>query len=333
MRALVFREHNRIVVDDVAEPVCGPDDVVIDMHAVGICGSDVHGYSGESGRRALGMVMGHEASGVVARTGERVSAVQPGDPVTFNPLLFCGECAPCRAGRVTLCENRTIVGVTPTLQGAFAERLGVRARNVVALPRSLPVEQGAMVEPTAVAVHCMRLAGVERGQRIGVVGAGPIGLLCGHVARLDGASEVWVSDLQQDRLRAAEGLGLRAASPEAMSAAGPFDTIVDAVGIAATLRGALAAVRGGGSVVVVGLGAPRVELGLYELVVPEKRLLGSFCYDEPDFARAVELVAAPGSPIPGLVDRSVGMDEAQDAFLALAQARDAAIKVVVDPRR
>jgi 2-desacetyl-2-hydroxyethyl bacteriochlorophyllide A dehydrogenase len=333
LRALVFRETRRLVVDDVAEPVCGPEDVVIDIHAVGICGSDVHGYSGESGRRALGMVMGHEASGVVAATGDQVTTVQRGDPVTFNPLLFCGECGPCRAGRVTLCENRSVIGVTPSIQGAFAERIGVRARNIVALPRTLPVEPGAMVEPTAVSVHAVGLAEVQPGQRVGVIGAGPIGLLCGHLARLAGAAEVWVSDLQQDRLRAADSLGLRPAHPDELAGAAPFDSVVDAVGVGATLRVALSVVRGGGAVVVVGLGAPRVELGLYELVVPEKRLLGSFCYDEPDFARAVELVAAAGSPIPGLVERSVGMDEAQEAFLALVEARDSAVKVVVDPRR
>lgn len=333
MRALVFREHRQLVVDDIPEPACGPDDVVIDVHAVGICGSDVHGYSGESGRRALGMVMGHEASGVVGSVGERVSGVQPGDAVTFNPLLFCGECSACRAGRVTLCENRSVIGVTPTLQGAFAERIALRGRNVVPLPPGFRIEDGAVVEPTAVAVHTMRVAGIEAGQRVGIAGAGPIGLLCGHVARVAGAGEVWVSDLQQDRLRIAERLGLRAATPEELSAAAPFDVVVDAVGIAPTLRSALAAVRPGGTVAVVGLGVPNLDFGLYELVVPEKRLVGSFAYDVADFAAAVELVAAEGSPIPGLVDRTVGLEEAQDAFLALADSRDPAIKVIVDPRR
>jgi threonine dehydrogenase-like Zn-dependent dehydrogenase len=252
--------------------------------------------------------------------------------VTFNPLLFCGQCSACRAGRVTLCENRTVIGVTPSIQGAFAERMAVRARNVVGLPDALPVDQGAIVEPTAVAVHTVRIGGVEPGMRVGIVGAGPIGLLCGHVARLDGAGEVWISDLQESRLRIAERLGLRAAAPDEMQAQAPFDVVVDAVGLTPTLRGALAAVRPGGTVVVVGLGAPKLDIGLYELVVPEKRLLGSFCYDEPEFARAVQLVAHTDSPIPGLVDRTVGMDEAQDAFLALAESRDPAIKVVVDPR-
>jgi len=333
LRALVFRDHRQLVVDDVPDPRCGPDDVVIDMHAVGICGSDVHGYTGESGRRALGMVMGHEASGVISRVGERVSAVRPGDAVTFNPLLFCGECSACRAGRVTLCENRTVIGVTPSIQGAFAERMAVRVRNVVSLPASLPVEQGAVVEPTAVSVHTVRAAGVEAGHRVAIVGAGPIGLLCGYVARLEGAAEVWISDLQEDRLRIAERLGLRPCAPDEMSAAAPFDVAVDAVGITPTLRGAVAAVRPGGAVAVVGLGMPRLDLGLHELVVPEKRLIGTFCYDEPDFAHAVELVAAEGSPIPALVDRSVGLEEAQDAFLALAESRDPAVKVLVDPRR
>ncbi len=333
MRALVFRQARQLVVDEVAEPVCGPDDVVIEMHAVGICGSDVHGYSGESGRRTPGMVMGHEAAGVVSATGERVTEFHAGDPVTFNPLLFCGACGPCLAGRVTLCENRSVIGVTPSIQGAFAERIGVRARNIVPLPAALPVEQGVMVEPCAVSVHAMRLADVQPGQRVGVVGAGPIGLLCGHLARQAGAGEVWVSDLQEERLRSAEALGLRPTHPDELAGAAPFDVMVDAVGVGATLRGALSAVRSGGNVVVIGLGVPRVELGLFELVVPEKRLLGSFGYDEPDFARAVELVAAEGSPIPALIDRSVGMEEAQDAFLALAEARDSAIKVVVDPRR
>src|SRR5437660_3415858 len=163
MRALVFHGSKDIRVEQRHDPRTGSGEVSLRLRAVGICGSDIHGYSGETGRRAAGMVMGHEASGVVEAVGAGVSGISEGDAVTFNPILFCGECPLCAAGHESLCPNKRVIGVTPDISGAFAERMVVSARNVVALPAQLSLEHGALVEPMAVGLHAVALTGVGPG--------------------------------------------------------------------------------------------------------------------------------------------------------------------------
>jgi threonine dehydrogenase-like Zn-dependent dehydrogenase len=337
MRALMFHGAKDLRVEELPDPVPGPDEVLIQVRSAGICGSDVHGYSGETGRRVPGMVMGHEAAGVVAAAGAQVRGLRSGDAVTFNPVLDCGTCEMCRAGRHSLCSTRRVIGVTPDAVGAFAEWICVREANVLRLPHQLDTVHGALVEPMAVGVHAVALAGVRQGDRVLVFGAGAIGLTCAVAARLAGAGEIMAVDLIPERRALAERLGFPASEgvdAEALHQGGRplgVDVVVDAVGVSATLRDGLGALRAGGTLLVVGLGQPQVSIGLYDVVVPEKRVLGSFAYDRDDFERAIDVVADTSSGLSAIVDHIVPLEAAPATFLDLAEGRETAAKVLVAP--
>src|SRR5664280_1414952 len=186
MNALVLSEYKRLAVESVPVPTCGPTDVLVQVAACGICGSDVHGYDGTSGRRIPPIVMGHEAAGEVAATGTAVSKCQVGDRVTFDSTVYCGECPFCLRGDVNLCDRRQVIGVSCSdyrRAGAFAEYIAVPERIVYRLPDTMSFPEAAMLEAVSVALHAVRVTGEVQGKTALVVGAGMIGLLTMQAAR------------------------------------------------------------------------------------------------------------------------------------------------------
>ncbi|MGH3588361.1 MAG: zinc-dependent alcohol dehydrogenase, partial [Pseudonocardia sp.] len=172
MRALVLDDFWQLSVGSVPDPAPGPDDVLIEVVATGICGSDLHGYTGENGRRVRGQVMGHETVGRVLTAAGDLAV---GDAVTVNPVLWCGRCRHCAAGREQACPDKQVIGVAPELVSAFAERMAVPVRNVVPLPEGMPLEHGALVEPLAVGYHALVRGACGAGEAVLVIGGGPIG--------------------------------------------------------------------------------------------------------------------------------------------------------------
>ncbi len=171
MRALVLSDFWKLTVDDVPDPEAGPGDVLIEVLATGICGSDIHGYTGENGRRVRGQVMGHETVGRVLAVGpDAGSDLAVGDAVAVNPVLWCGDCRQCAVGREQSCPDKRIIGVAPELRSAFAERMAVPARNAVKLPAGMPVEHGALVEPLAVGYHALVRGACRAGEAVLVLG-------------------------------------------------------------------------------------------------------------------------------------------------------------------
>ena len=162
MKALVLRGAYDIAVEERPEPQPGPGEVVVEVIATGICGSDFHGYSGENGRRHPGQVMGHETVGRIDELGSGVTDLAPGQLVTINPVMACGVCAACRDGQQQWCSRRVVLGVAPEIPAAFADRVAAPAKNVVVLPESMPAELGALVEPLAVGYHAVRRGGGHR---------------------------------------------------------------------------------------------------------------------------------------------------------------------------
>ncbi|MFZ9748169.1 MAG: alcohol dehydrogenase catalytic domain-containing protein, partial [Opitutaceae bacterium] len=218
MQALVLTAPSRLEVRAMPEPVPAEDEVLLRIHACGICGSDIHGWDGSTGRRRPPLIMGHEAAGEVLAAGARATGWRPGDRVTFDSTISCGACASCTAGQVNLCANRRVVGVAPAeyrQHGAFAERLALPARVLYRLPDTLPYPEAAMVEPVSIAVHAvtrwreaLRGRGEEpAGQPVVVVGAGMIGLLVIQALRWAGAGEILAIDLADNRLELARRLG------------------------------------------------------------------------------------------------------------------------------
>ena len=279
MKALVFTAPGTVELLDVPEPDPAPGDVLVQVRAAGICGSELHGAR-RPGFRKPPLIMGHEFAGVSAE----------GTAVVINPILSCGRCAECQRGLRHVCRNREIIGVHRA--GGFAERVAVPASALRPLPPGLSWEAAALVEPAANAVHAWNQAGGAlgadaTGARVAVIGCGAIGLLCAAMALSGGAGRVDVTDLSPDRLAAAQRLGVEAAGP---SLSGEYDVVIDAVGSAATRAASVAHQRPGGVAIWLGLAGEEAGFDANALVRSEKRVLGSFAYRDEEFAHAMALI-------------------------------------------
>lgn len=343
MRALLLSEYGRLEMADVPMPRPGPDDVLIRVGACGICGSDVHGYDGSSGRRIPPIVMGHEAAGTVAAAGSAVHDIQEGQRVTFDSTVYCGECEYCRRGEVNLCNRREVLGVsTPEYRrpGAFAEYVVVPKRVVHSLPRELSFEQAAMVEPLAVAVHAVSLADIPKAGTALVIGAGMIGLLVLQALRAVGCSTIYVSDIDDSRLKLAKELGatetINAKTADAVehvrkltSGAG-VDLALEAVGSTPTIKAAVESVRKGGTVVLIGNIAPTAEIPLQAVVSRQIRLQGSAA-SSGEYPKCIEMLANGTVNVKPLISVVAPLEEGAQWFERLHERQPNLMKVILTP--
>lgn len=314
MKALVYKGPGVVALEDAADPRPGPGEVLVAVRAVGICGSDIHGFSGVTGRRVPGIVMGHEVSGVVVRCGPGVARPRPGRRVAVFPIVSCRRCGACRHGRAQICARRRVLGVE--LPGAFAEYLVAPAGNCRPLRQTTSFAHGALAEPLAVGLHAAALAGGRRGSAAVILGAGGIGLCALLAFRLRGASRVYVTDLVPERRALVDALGGLSVDARDAAAverirddAGPISCVVDAVGSTATLRQALALAPAGGRVVVVGMGSPTVEIPLYDLITRERVLAGSYAYTTREYARAVTLINRRDPDVAPLIGQTCALSD------------------------
>jgi L-iditol 2-dehydrogenase len=341
MRALVLSEYKRLDVRDVPEPEVGERDVLVRVRACGICGSDVHGYDGSSGRRRPPVVMGHEAAGIVARVGSAVSRFAAGTPVTFDSTVSCGTCAYCREGRVNLCDRRTILGVScPEFrrEGAYAEYISVPEHIVYPLPREVPLEQAALVEPIAVAVHAVSRAPMPARTAV-VVGTGTIGLLVIQALRAAGTERVIAVDIEEDKLALACRLGADVGlNPKGVDVPAEVrrltergaDVALECVGATEPIKTAVASVRKGGSVVLVGNIAPAIQLPLQQVVTGELTLLGTAA-SSGEYPRAIELLRTGAIDVRPLISAVAPLEEGSRMFERLYAREPGLMKVVLQP--
>lgn len=340
MRALVLEDWWKLVVARRPDPELTGEQVLIEVLATGICGSDLHGLTGENGRRRHGQIMGHETVGRVVAVGSRVdpTSVSVGEVVTVNPVVGCGTCDVCRAGDSQACEQKTVIGVTPGRPGAFAEYLAAPAANVVALPTDMPFEHGALVEPLAVGYHAVRRAPVRAGSTVLVVGGGPIGQACVLAAIREGARTVVVSEIDAARRRLNERLGAATIDPGAVDGvpravrdavgASP-DVVLDAVGSTQSLRDSLASAPPGASIVLVGMGTPDLSVPAYEISTKERSVVGSFCYTPAEFRDTALWAGTVPAELSRLIDGRVSLSDAPAAAERLARGTWQASKVLV----
>ncbi len=344
MKALVLREYRKLEVTDFPEPEVGAGEVRIAVRACGICGSDIHGYDGSTGRRIPPLVMGHEAAGVVVETGPGVETLGVGDRVTFDSTVWCGECAYCREGAINLCDRRQVLGVSCgdyRRHGAFAEYVVVPERIVYRLPDGLPFHHAALIEAVSVAVHAVERTPVRLGDTAVLVGSGMIGLLVLQALKLAGAATVIAIDRDEAKLGLARELGatdvIRASTPEEVGAAvGELtggrgaDLAVEAVGIEATVGAAVASVRKGGHVTLVGNLAPQIEFPLQAVVTRELTIAGS-CASRGEYPRCLELVASGAIRVEPLITARAPLEEGPSWFERLYGGESGAMKVVLEP--
>lgn len=342
MRVLVFNGPWDLTIADRDEPVPGDGEVLIRVTATGICGSDLHGFTGQNGRRHPGQVMGHETVGHVAVVGAGVGHVRTGDTVTVNPLIACGRCPACRSGSEQSCPQRRIIGVDPSIVSAFAEMLLAPAGNVVALPAQMPLEYGALVEPLSVGYHAARRGGCSAKDRVVVIGGGPIGQACVLAAQRLGAERVVVTEPDPHRRALAGFLGATAVDPTAVESdavtgavhealGGPAMLVLDAVGSTRSLADAVRFTTFGARIVLVGMNAPHIDLPAYSISTEERTLIGSFCYSATDFRDTAEWVGRAPGVLSRLVDGRVDLAGAAEAFTTLSSGGAANSKVLVFP--
>ena len=315
----------------------------IRVSACGICGSDVHGYDGSSGRRIPPIVMGHEAAGVIAAVGSEVRKVSEGDRVTFDSTVFCGVCNYCLRGEINLCDNRNVLGVSCgdyRRAGAFAEFVTVPERIVHRLPETLGFPQAAMLEAVSVALHAVSLSQVKAGQTGLVLGAGMIGLLTMQALCVAGCSSVYVADVDATRLELATSLGatgvLLATGPDLATQISDVtkgqgvDLALEAVGINDTVTAAVNCVRKGGTVTLIGNISAEVTLPLQKVVTRQIRMQGS-CASAGEYPQAIELVSSGKIQVQPLITAIAPLEDGPRWFERLYSREPNLMKVVLTP--
>jgi L-iditol 2-dehydrogenase len=335
MKALLLSEYKHLKLADIPRPVPGPGEVLVKVAACGICGSDVHGYDGTSGRRIPPIVMGHEAAGTVEETGAHVTGFKPGDRVTFDSTVYCGNCEYCRREEVNLCDNRQVVGVSCgdyRRNGAFAEYIAIPQRILYHLPESLSFFEAAMLEAVSVALHAVRLAGLKGGESALVIGAGMIGLLTLQSAKALGASRVIVVDVDETRLSLARKMGADETLPADSTVLQGLnaDVAFEAVGANATVNAAIDGVRKGGTVVLIGNISPEVTLPLQKVVTRQLRLQGTAA-SAGEYPQAMELMAAGKIRVKPLITAVAPLEDGPEWFSRLYAHEPNLMKVVLTP--
>jgi len=343
MKALVLSAYKQLDIVDMPTPQPAEDELLIRIRACGICGSDVHGYDGSTGRRLPPIVMGHEAAGVVESVGSAVTNFRTGDRVTFDSTVFCGKCFYCQRGQANLCDHREVIGVsTPAFRrmGAFAEFVTVPARIAYPLPESLSFPHAALIEAVSVAVHGVSLTPVVLNDTAVVVGAGMIGLLALQAVRLAGAGRVFVFDIDDSRLELARSLGATETFntrsldviPRVieLTAGRGADVALECVGTSIAVKLALDSVRKGAAVTLIGNVAPTIELGLQSAVTRQIRLQGS-CASSGEYPACIELMSRGAIRVEPLLSAVAPLEDGPSWFHRLYEREPGLLKVVLQP--
>jgi L-iditol 2-dehydrogenase len=339
----MLKEYGSFIYQDVAEPQVHEGEVLIRVRACGICGSDVHGMDGSTGRRRPPIIMGHEASGVIATVGEKVTGWSQGDRVTFDSTVYCGTCWFCQRGLINLCDNRRVLGVSCEdyrQHGAFAEYVAVPQRILYRLPEAITFEQAAMVEAVSVAVHAVERTPVSLGDTAVVVGVGMIGLLVVQALRAAGCGTIIAVDLDEGRLNLARRLGadlsLNAEASHLLeevkrcTGGRGGDLAMEVVGTSPSVNAAIACVRKGGTVTLVGNLKPSVELPLQAVVTRQITLYGT-CASSGEYPACLDLMARGAINTDALISATPPLAEGAAWFKRLYDREPGLMKVILLP--
>jgi (R,R)-butanediol dehydrogenase/meso-butanediol dehydrogenase/diacetyl reductase/L-iditol 2-dehydrogenase len=344
MKALVMEEYKKLNYTDVPDPrIEGDRDILVRVRAVSICGSDVHGFDGSTGRRRPPIIMGHEAAGEVAAVGAGVTKFKTGDRITFDSTIYCGSCFYCQNGQVNLCDNRMVIGVSCEeyrRHGAFAEYVLVPEHICYRLPAGISWEEAAMAEPAGVAAHAFRITPVGLNETVAVVGAGLIGLLLLDVLKASVSGKIIALDTDESRRKTARLRGVDAVFDPAdgelnrnimeLTAGRGVDRVFEAVGATAPIQTALSITRKGGSVTLIGNVSPKIELPLQSVVTRQISLLGS-CAIGGEYPLVLDLIARTKIDAASLISKKAPLAEGQVWFDKLYNREDKLLKVVLIP--
>jgi len=343
MKALVHTKPYCLEYSDFPDPVPGDDEVLIRVKACGICGSDVHGFTGKTGRRIPPLIMGHEAAGIVEGSGKDVDGFSKGDRVCFDSTVYCNKCHACRHGLVNRCDKRQVLGVSvPAFRrhGAFAEYVAVPSWIVSKIPDHMSFVDAALLEPASIGTHAANRAPISGGDTVVVIGTGTIGLFILQGARLRGASKVIAVDVDDFRLGVAKELGadvqinpkktdLKQAVLSETQNKGA-NVSLEAVGYAKTFADAVSITRMGGHVVAVGNLEKEAEFDLQEFIARELTFTGSYA-SSGEFRDCIDLVASGKINVKPLISDVLPLKEGPSAFDRLLKGEENLLKIVLEP--
>ena len=343
MKALVLEEYNKLVYKDFPDPLAADDEVLVKVEAVGICGSDVHGMDGSSGRRVPPLVMGHEAAGTIATFGNQVKGWKKGDRVTFDSTIYKLDDWYTRKGFYNLSDDRMVLGVSPgdwKKHGAFAEYVTIPQHILYRIPDEVSFTQAAMVEPVAVAAHAVGLTPLEEKDSVVVVGSGMIGLFVIQVLRARGCGRIIVIDLADDKLELARELGAHHVfnptrddvKKEVLALTGNrgADVAFEVVGVSETVATAIDSVRKGATVTLVGNLSPSADLPLQKVVTQQIRLQGS-CAICGEYPAVLDMIARKEVNVDAILSAEAPLSEGAEWFRRLYEKEPGLIKVVLKP--
>jgi len=323
MKALVLTAVRKLEIQEVEQPsITRPDDVLVRIRSCGICGSDLHGYTGQTGRRKPPLIMGHEAAGEVVETGPAVTTLHPGDGVAIQPWVTCGVCPACIDGRHLWCPQRSLMGMNGP--GGFAEYLVCPSVNLFPIPPGVSYLHAALTEVSAVALHAVSLVRFRPLQTAAVIGTGTVGLLLLAILRLMGLRKLIAIDTDAGRLRVAQEVGadlvLDASSEDVVRACLQVvggvgvDHVFEAVGVPATFQNSIALARQGGQAIWIGNNQPYAEIDVQSVVTREITILPSYAFTMVEFGRALDLLATGTIPADRIITRQATLDEGPDLF-------------------
>ena len=337
----VMTEPGKIIFREIEKPAPKAGEVLVKIMNIGVCGSDIHVYHGKHPFTKYPVTQGHEVSGLVEALGEGVTGFAIGQKVTIQPQVVCGECYPCRHGKYNLCEKLKVMGFQTT--GTASEYFAVDAKKVTPLPEEMSLEEGAMIEPLAVAVHAVRQAGDVAGKDICVLGAGPIGNLTAQVAKGLGARKVMITDISDIRLQKAKEVGIdicvntrdndfAAAFVETF---GPdkADVIYDCAGSNITMDQAIQNARKGSTIILVAVFSGPATVDLAVLNDHELDLNTSMMYRNEDYIKAIELVNEGKVQLKPLISQKFDFKDYLEAYHYIDDNRESTMKVIIDVQK
>lgn len=342
MKALLHTKPYFLEYTDFPDPQVGDDEVLVRVKACGICGSDVQGFTGKTGRRIPPLIMGHEAAGIVEDLGKNVRDFHKGDRVCFDSTVYCNKCPACRQGKYNRCVSRQVLGVSvPEFKrhGAFAEYVAVPWWIVARIPDNMSFVQAALLEPVSIGMHAANRAPIAADDTVVVIGAGTIGLFVLQACKLKGA-RIIICDINDFRLDIARKLGaevlvnpakssLKDNVLKATSGRGA-DVVFEVVGFAETFAGAISLLKTGGHLVAVGNLQKMAEFNLQELVAGELTFTGSYA-SCGEFRYGIDLVASGKINVQPFISDVLPLREGPNAFERLLKAQENLLKIVLEP--
>jgi len=338
MLQAIMVNPGKIEFREIPLPQPEPDEVLMQVKRIGICGSDIHVYHGLHPYTSYPVVQGHEVAGVIAAVGTQVKGFTRGDKVVFMPQVTCGECYPCRHRMYHICDNLKVMGFQTN--GAAQEYFPVRADLVLKVPQMVLLDHAALIEPISVAVHALSRLGSMTGLNVLVLGAGTIGNLVAQVAAADEAKRVMITDISEYKLDKARQCGLiDAVNPiredldkAILKAFGPdkADLILECVGVQDTITQAVINARKGSTIIVVGVfgNKPLVDLGLIQ--DRELNLIGTLMYQRKDYECAIELVSTGKLQLDNMVTQRFAFKEYLEAYKAIEASGGNYMKVMLE---